>query len=69
MDQSNLDPNYFYTVKELAFLWNMSDDTIRRLFTREPEVIILVMARRGRRTTDRFAFLDSLLSAFYVGCR
>ena len=47
---SPLDPNYFYTVKELAFAWNMSDESIRRLFIKEPGTLIFVFQRSGRRT-------------------
>jgi len=37
-----LDANYCYTVKELAYLWNLSDESIRRLFEEEPGVLILL---------------------------
>jgi len=47
---SSLDPNYCYTVKELAFLWNMSPDSVRRLFEREPGTLIFTIQRTGRRT-------------------
>lgn len=51
MEQTNtLDPNYCYTVKELAFLWNMSPDSVRRLFEREPGTLIFTIQRTGRRT-------------------
>jgi hypothetical protein len=37
MEQTfTLDPNYCYTVKELAFLWNKSHESIRRMFVNEP---------------------------------
>lgn len=44
-----LDATYCYTVKELAFAWNLSAETIRRLFEREPGVIVFCSQRRGRR--------------------
>ena len=47
---STLDPNYCYSVKELAFLWNMSPDSIRRLFEHEPGTLIFMIQRTGRRT-------------------
>jgi hypothetical protein len=47
---STLDPNYCYTVKELAFLWNMSPDSVRRLFIDEPGTLIFTIQRTGRRT-------------------
>ncbi len=51
MDQlSSLDPNYCYSVKELAFLWNMSPESIRRLFETEPGVLVFRIQTTGRRT-------------------
>ncbi|HKO56345.1 MAG TPA: hypothetical protein VJ276_10740 [Thermoanaerobaculia bacterium] len=51
MEQSfTPDPNYCYTVKELAFLWNMSPESIRRLFDREPGTLIFRIQATGRRT-------------------
>ncbi|MCU1231704.1 MAG: hypothetical protein JWO97_4588 [Acidobacteria bacterium] len=48
--QSKLDPDYHYTVKELAFLWNLSGEFIRRMFATEPDVLIFAIQRPGRRT-------------------
>jgi hypothetical protein len=45
----DLDENYFYSVKELAYLWNLSDESIRRIFMKEPGVMILPTQRLGRR--------------------
>lgn len=40
----------FYTVEELAALWKLSDDTIRRLFRDEPGVLVLGREKRpGKR--------------------
>jgi len=39
-----------YTVDELAEIWGMSDDFVRRLFRDEPGVVIFVKYRPGRRT-------------------
>lgn len=47
---STLDPNYCYTVKELAFLWNMSPESIRRMFVNEPGTLVFRMQATGRRT-------------------
>lgn len=47
---SSLDPNYCYSVKELAFLWNMSPESIRRLFETEPGVLVFRIQTTGRRT-------------------
>ncbi len=38
-----------YSVLELAELWNLSDDYIRKLFRDEPGVISWVRHRPGRR--------------------
>ncbi len=34
-----LDENYFYTMKELAFIWSVSREWVRRRFMNEPGVI------------------------------
>lgn len=44
-----------YEVKELAKLWNLSDDTIRRLFRREPGV--LVISNQDARHKHRYSTL------------
>ena len=38
-----------YSVEELAELWNMSDDFVRRLFLHEPGVVVFYNHRPGRR--------------------
>jgi transcriptional regulator GlxA family with amidase domain len=38
-----------YSVEELCELWNMSDDFVRRLFLKEPGVVVFHHARPGRR--------------------
>ncbi len=38
------------SVSELAAFWNVSEDTIRRLFLTEPGVIVLHRPRRRTRT-------------------
>jgi hypothetical protein len=48
-----LDPNRSYRVQEIAFLWNLDDETVRRLFIREPGVMILSNPRRGARIVKR----------------
>ncbi len=47
--KSILDPNYCYTVKELAFLWNMSPESVRRLFLHEPGTLVFRIQVTGRR--------------------
>jgi hypothetical protein len=39
-----------YSVDELASLWGMSDDFVRRLFRDEPGVVVFFKHRPGRRT-------------------
>ncbi len=39
-----------YSVDELASLWGMSDDFVRRLFRDEPGVVVFFKYRPGRRT-------------------
>ena len=38
-----------YSVEELAELWNMSTDFVRRLFANEPGVVVFHRRRPGRR--------------------
>jgi hypothetical protein len=49
-DLLHLDPNYCYSVKELALVWNMSAESIRRLFVREPGTLIFKFSSTGRRS-------------------
>lgn len=46
---TSLDPMYCYSVKELAFVWNVSGETIRRLFEEEPGVLVFEAHNRNRR--------------------
>jgi hypothetical protein len=45
----DLNPDYCYSAKQLAFLWNVSDETIRRRFSKEPGVMIHSASKVGRR--------------------
>jgi hypothetical protein len=38
-----------YTIPELAKMWNMSDDTVRRRFEKEPDIVRLGEARSVRK--------------------
>lgn len=49
-DLSRLNPNYCYSVKELALVWNMSAESIRRLFVREPGTLIFKFSATGKRS-------------------
>jgi hypothetical protein len=51
-----------YTVAEVAILWNLSRDTIRRLFQSEPGVVILTTAtRRVKRRYKTLRIPESVL--------
>lgn len=39
-----------YSVDELATMWGMSDDFVRRLFLHEPDVVVFFKYRPGKRT-------------------
>ena len=45
-----LDANYTYDVKELAHIWHLSDESVRRLVEEEPGVLIFKIQSTGRRT-------------------
>jgi hypothetical protein len=49
-----------YDVAELAVLWNLSEDTIRRLFSSEPGVLVLSRARRGKRSYTTLRIPESV---------
>jgi transcriptional regulator GlxA family with amidase domain len=56
-----------YSVAELATMWNLSDDTIRRMFENEPDV--QVVERPGRTSKRRFRTLripESVAQRVYV---
>jgi hypothetical protein len=46
-----------YRVPELAKLWNLSEDTIRRLFADEPGVLVLPNRDGGRKRCRRYTTL------------
>ena len=39
-----------YSVEDLAKLWQLSDDFVRRLFANEPGTLVFFKERPGRRT-------------------
>ena len=47
--ETNLDENYCYSVKELAFIWNLDAETVRRIFIKEPGVMIFRNQLPGKR--------------------
>jgi hypothetical protein len=54
MAQTNLDESYTYTVKELAYFWNVSDETIRRIFEEEDGVLDLQTPRQHKSKKRRY---------------
>jgi predicted methyltransferase MtxX (methanogen marker protein 4) len=46
-----------YTVKELAKIWNLSDETIVKLFESEPGVIVISERRKGSISRRRYRTL------------
>ncbi len=53
------------TVAELASLWNVSEDTIRRLFLPEPGVIVIHRPRRRARTYKTLRIPESIAQQVY----
>jgi hypothetical protein len=47
-----------YSVPEVAKLWNVSEDTIRRLFAGEPGVLVLSNRDGGRKRCRRYVTLQ-----------
>lgn len=51
---TQLDTNYCYTIKELAFIWNLSEESVMRLVENEPGVLIFRIQTTGRRPYRNF---------------
>ena len=51
-----------FSVEELSELWGMSDDFVRRLFLREPGVVVFFHHRPGRRTYRTLRIPESVSS-------
>jgi hypothetical protein len=49
-----------YSVAQLAKLWGLSDDFVRRLFLDEPDVVVFFKHRPGRRTYRTFRVPESV---------
>jgi transcriptional regulator GlxA family with amidase domain len=50
-----------FSVEELAELWKMSEDFVRRLFLREPGVIVFHNARPGKRVYRTLRIPESVV--------
>lgn len=55
-----------HTVAELASLWGLSEDTIRRLFLPEPGVLVIHHPRRRARTYKTLRIPQSVAQQVYV---
>jgi hypothetical protein len=53
-----------YSVEELAELWHLSEDFVRRLFLKEPGVVVFWRQRPGRRVYRTLRIPQSV--AFHV---
>lgn len=47
--ETTLSEEYCYSVKELAFIWNLDAETVRRIFIKEPGVMIFRNQSPGKR--------------------
>lgn len=54
-----------YSIEELSELWKMSDDFVRRLFLREPGVVIFYNQRPGRRVYRTLRIPESVAMRVY----
>lgn len=55
-EQSKCIPQFadqHYSVSQVAEKWGLSDDSIRRIFEKEPDVLILANRARGSRRVKR----------------
>jgi transcriptional regulator GlxA family with amidase domain len=54
-----------YTVAEIAELWAVSEDTVRRLFLSEPGVVLIHRNRRRTRTYKSLRIPQSVAEQVY----
>lgn len=54
-----------YTVAELASNWNISQDTIRRIFADHPGVLVIAKPKRGKRIFRTLRIPESVAIAVY----
>jgi transcriptional regulator GlxA family with amidase domain len=50
-----------YSIEELTELWGMSNDFVRRLFLREPGVVVFFKSRPGRRVYRTLRIPESVV--------
>jgi hypothetical protein len=58
-----------FSVDELAELWGMSDDFVRRLFLHEPGVVIFRHPRPGRRVYRTLRIPESVAQRVHTRLR
>ncbi len=58
-----------YSVDELAAIWGMSDDFVRRLFMHEPDVVIFHRHRPGRRVYRTLRIPESVAQRVHLRLR
>ncbi len=58
-----------YSVDELAAIWGMSDDFVRRLFMHEPDVVIFHHHRPGRRVYRTLRIPESVAQRVHLRLR
>ena len=58
-----------YSVEELGERWKMSDDFIRRLFLREPGVVVFYETRPGRRVYRTLRIPESVAQTVHQRMR
>ena len=54
-----------YSVLELATIWNVSDDLVRRLFRSEPDVVHITEHKPGRRRYEVLRIPESVALRVY----
>ena len=59
----------YFTVRDVAALWKLSEDTVRRLFQGEPGVLIVSpRQRRGKRSYTTIRIPKSVLERVHKRC-
>ena len=59
--EPTLEAEYWFSCKEVAFRWNVDEETIRRRFLREPGVKVIPTNTPGKRTYRTLRIPESVL--------
>ena len=54
-----------FSIKQLAEMWNLSQDSVRRLFLHEPGVVVLQRKRPYRRSYKTLRIPESVATRVY----